>query len=66
MVERHPVQKFKVTNVEPTTQNCDGTSIRLKKNANGINACAEKTLPSMVGIVFLASKVQRDSLGIQT
>ena len=31
MVERHPVQKFKVKTVEPTTQNCDRTSIRLEK-----------------------------------
>ena len=30
MVERHPVQKFKVKTVEPTTHNCDRTSIRFK------------------------------------
>ena len=30
MVERQPVQKFKVKTVEPTTQNCDRTSIRIK------------------------------------
>ena len=30
MVERHPVQKFKVKTVQPATQNCDRTSIRLK------------------------------------
>ena len=30
MVERHPVQKFKVKTVERTTQNCDRTSIRIK------------------------------------
>ena len=30
MVERHSVQTFKVNTVEPTTQNCDRTSIRLQ------------------------------------
>ena len=30
MSERHPVQNFKVKTVEPTTQNCDRTSIRHK------------------------------------
>ena len=41
--------------------------IRLgSKYANGINACAENTLPRMVGMDFFASKVQGDSLGIQT
>ena len=30
MIERHPVQKFKIETVEPTTQNCDRTSIKLK------------------------------------
>ena len=63
MVERHPVQKFGVETVEPTTQNCDRTSIRLK---NMQTAYAEKTLPSMVSMAFLASKVPGDSVTIQT
>ena len=37
MVERHPVQKFKVKTVEPTTQNCNRTSIRLKVQTQGSN-----------------------------
>ena len=30
MVERHPVQKIKVKTVEPTTQKCNRTLIRIK------------------------------------
>ena len=60
MVGSHTVQKFKVKTVE--LQN----GLRLgSKIANGIIAYAEKTLPKMVGMTFLASKMQEDSLYIQ-
>ena len=37
-----------------------------ERSVHDLNACSEKTLPKMVGMVFLASKVQGHSLGIQT
>ena len=60
MFDHHTVQKFKVKTVE--LQN----GLRLgSKIANGIIACAEKTLPNMVGMAFLASKMQEDFQYIQ-
>ena len=46
----------------PSGRMAHRTSIRLE---NMRNACAEKTLPRMVGMVFHASKVQGDPLRIQ-
>ena len=44
----------------------DGTQQGDPEYANCLNASAEKTLPRMFVMVFLASKVQGDSLGIET